>query len=126
MSRGPLKFLAALVSGVLAGCSEEPTQAIAPSVNPDNIVITVDRKGNMYWNGKLVQNEEEMLALLSKRSAPKDSTNSNVITLEVRGDGSCIRYWPLGWTKPASRRRRGIWRSAAWRRPICWAKPAGG
>lgn len=108
MSRGPLKFLAALVSGVLAGCSEEPTQAIAPSVNPDNIVITVDRKGNMYWNGKLVQNEEEMLALLSKRSAPKDSTSSNVITLEVLGDGSFVwngervpdaetldRYWQM-------------------------------
>jgi biopolymer transport protein ExbD len=108
MSRGPLTFLAALVSGVLAGCSEEPTQAIAPSVNPDNIVITVDRKGNMYWNGKLVQNEDEILALLAAKSAPKDPTNSNVITLEVLGDGSFVwngervpdaetldRYWQM-------------------------------
>lgn len=108
MSRGPLKFLAALVSGVLAGCSDEPTQAIAPSVNPDNIVITVDRNGNMYSNGKLVQNEQEILALFAKRSAPKDPTNSNVITLEVLGDGSFVwngervpdpetldRYWQM-------------------------------
>ena len=72
MSRGSRKFLAALVSGVFAGCSDEPTQAIAPSVNPDNIVITLDRKGNMYWNGKLVQNEDEILAILAQRSTPKD------------------------------------------------------
>jgi biopolymer transport protein ExbD len=90
MSRGSLKFLAALVSGVFAGCSDESTQAIAPSVNPDNIVITLDRKGNMYWNGKPVQNEEEVLAILAQRSAPKDSTSSNVITLEVLGDGSFV------------------------------------
>jgi len=108
MSRGSRKFLAALVSGVFAGCSDEPTQAIAPSVNPDNIVITLDRKGNMYWNGKLVQNEQEILAILAQRSTPKDSTNSNVITLEVLGDGSFVwngervpdaetldRYWQM-------------------------------
>ena len=108
MSRGPSKLLAALVSGVFAGCSDEPTQAIAPSVNPDNIVITLDRKGNMYWNGKLVQNEDEILAILAQRSTPKDSTNSNVITLEVLGDGSFVwngervpdaetldRYWQM-------------------------------
>ncbi len=108
MSRGSRKLLAALVSGVFAGCSDEPTQAIAPSVNPDNIVITLDRKGNMYWNGKLVQNEDEILAILAQRSTPKDSTNSNVITLEVLGDGSFVwngervpdaetldRYWQM-------------------------------
>ena len=108
MSRGSRKFLAALVSGVFAGCSDEPTQAIAPSVNPDNIVITLDRNGNMYWNGKLVQNEDEILAILAQRSTPKDSTNSNVITLEVLGDGSFVwngervpdaetldRYWQM-------------------------------
>jgi biopolymer transport protein ExbD len=105
MSRGSRKFLAALVSGVFAGCSDEPTQAIAPSVNPDNIVITLDRNGNMYWNGKLVQNEDEILAILAQRSTPKDS---NVITLEVLGDGSFVwngervpdvetldRYWQM-------------------------------
>ncbi len=107
MSRGPIKFLAALVSGVFVGCSDAPTQAIAPSVNPDNIVITVDRKGNMYWNRKPVQNEEEVLALLAQRSAPKNSS-SNVVTLEVLGDGSFVwngervpdaetldRYWQM-------------------------------
>ena len=76
MSRGSRKFLAALVSGVFAGCSDEPTQAIAPSVNPDNIVITLDRNGNMYWNGKLVQNEDEILAILAQRSTPKDVPTS--------------------------------------------------
>ena len=109
MSRGPRKFLAALVSGVFLGCSEEqPTQAIAPSVNPDNIVITVDRNGKMYWNGKPVQNEQDVLALLAQRAAPKDSANSNVVTLEVLGDGSFVwngervpdtetldRYWQM-------------------------------
>ena len=107
MSRGQRKFLAALVSGVLAGCSDEPVQTVAPSVNPDNIVITLDRKGNMYWNGKLVQNEDEILAILARRSE-QDPTNSNVITLEVLGDGSFVwngervpdaetldRYWQM-------------------------------
>jgi biopolymer transport protein ExbD len=108
MSRGPRKFLAALVSGVFVGCSDEPTQAIAPSVNPDNIVITVDRNGKMYWNGKPVQNEQDVLALLARRAAPQDPTNSNVVTLEVLGDGSFVwngervpdaetldRYWQM-------------------------------
>ena len=108
MSRGPSKFLAALVSGVFIGCSDEPTQAIAPSVNPDNIVITVDRNGKMYWNGKPVQNEREVLALLAQRAAPQDPTSSNVVTLEVLGDGSFVwngervpdaetldRYWQM-------------------------------
>ena len=108
MSRGPSKFLAALVSGVFAGCSDEPPQAIAPSVNPENIVITLDRKGNMYWNGKLVQNEDEILAILAQRATPKDPANSNIITLEVLGDGSFVwngervpdaetldRYWQM-------------------------------
>jgi biopolymer transport protein ExbD len=107
MSRGSLKFLAALVSGVFAGCSDEPTQAIAPSVNPDNIVITVDRNGNMYWNGKPVQSEQEILAQLAARAAPQDP-GINVITLEVLADGSFLwngehvpdaetldRYWQM-------------------------------
>jgi biopolymer transport protein ExbD len=89
MSRGSVLFLAALVSGVFAGCSDEPTQAIAPSVNPDNIVITVDNKGNMYWNGKPIQNEQDVLALLAARSAAKDAS-SNVVMLEVLGDGSFV------------------------------------
>ena len=107
MSRGPRKFLAALVSGVFAGCSDEPRQAIAPSVNPDNIVITVDRNGKMYWNGKPVQNEQDILAMLAERSAPK-SSNTNIVMLEVLGDGSFVwngervpdaetldRYWQM-------------------------------
>jgi biopolymer transport protein ExbD len=107
MSRGQRKFLAALVSGVLIGCSDEPREAIAPSVNPDNIVITVDRNGKMYWNGKPVQNEQEMLALLAERSAPT-SPGANVVTLEILGDGSFVwngervpdaetldRYWQM-------------------------------
>ena len=107
MSRGSHLFLAALVSGVLAGCSDEPTQAIAPSVNPDNIVITVDRKGNMYVGGKRVENEQELLALLAAKSASNDS-NANVVTLEILGDGSFVwngervpdaetldRYWQM-------------------------------
>ena len=48
---------------------DEPPQAIAPSVDPENIVITLDRKGNMYWNGKLVQNEDEILAILAQSHA---------------------------------------------------------
>lgn len=107
MSRGPRKFLAALVSGVFAGCSDEPRQAIAPSVNPDNIVITVDRNGKMYWNGKPVQNEQDILAMLAAWAAPT-SPNANVITLEILGDGSFVwngervpdeetldRYWQM-------------------------------
>jgi biopolymer transport protein ExbD len=107
MSRGPSKFLAALVSGILAGCSDEPRQAIAPSVNPDNIVITVDRNGKMYWNGKPVQNEQDILAMLAARSAPTTSS-ANVVTLEILGDGSFVwngervpdaetldRYWQM-------------------------------
>jgi biopolymer transport protein ExbD len=107
MSRGPLKFLAALASGVLIGCSDEPTQTIAPSINRDNIVITLDRNGKMYWNGKPVQNEQEILALLAERSAPTTSS-ANVVTLEILGDGSFVwngervpdaetldRYWQM-------------------------------
>src|SRR5262245_58922214 len=95
MSRGPpIKFLAAVVSSVLAGCSEEPTQAIAPSVNPDNIVISVDRNGNMYMNGELVKDEGELIARLVAKSLPaaKDAppAGSNVVILEVFGDGTFI------------------------------------
>jgi biopolymer transport protein ExbD len=107
MSRGPLQFLAALVSGVFVGCSDEPRETVAPSVNPDNIVITVDRAGKMYWNGKPIQNEQEVLALLAERSAPKNP-NANIVMLEVLGDGSFVwngervpdaetldRYWQM-------------------------------
>ena len=69
MSRGSLLFLAALVSGAFVGCSDEPGETVAPSLNPDNIVITVDRTGKMYLNGKPVQNEQDILALLAKKSA---------------------------------------------------------
>ena len=89
MSRGSYLFLAALVSGVFAGCSDEATQSIAPSVNPDNIIITVDKKGNMYWNGKPIQNEQEILALLAGKSA-RENSNANVVTLEILGDGSFV------------------------------------
>lgn len=107
MSRGSRTFLAALVSGVFVGCSDEPREAVAPSVNPDNIVITVDRNGKMYWNGKPVQNEQELLAMLAERSAPT-RPDANVVTLEILGDGSFVwngervpdadtldRYWQM-------------------------------
>src|SRR5262249_28216778 len=95
MSRGPpLKFLAALVCSVLAGCSDEPTQATAPSVNPDNIVVSVDRDGNMYLNGELVRDEGELIARLIAKSIPAaknaPSANSNSVVLEIFGDGSFI------------------------------------
>jgi biopolymer transport protein ExbD len=117
MSRGPLfKFLAALVSSVLAGCSEEPTQAIAPSVNPDNIVITVDRKGNMYLNGKLVGDEGDLLAQLVARSKPasKDAASSNIVMLEIFGDGTYV--WN-GQRVPDAQALEGYWKSIAAQSP---------
>ena len=119
MSRGPLfKFLAALVSSVLAGCSEEPTQAIAPSVNPDNIVITVDRKGNMYLNGKLVEDEGDLLAQLVARSKPasKDaqSASSNIVMLEIFGDGTYV--WN-GQRVPDAQALEDYWKSIAAQNP---------
>ncbi len=114
MSRGPLfKFLAALVSSVLAGCSEEPTQAIAPSVNPDNIVISVDRKGNMYLNGKLVEDEGDLLAQLVARSKPAGK-DGPFVTLEIFGDGSYV--WN-GQRVPDDQALETYWQSIAGQNP---------
>jgi len=112
MSRGPL-FLAALVSSVLAGCSEEPTQAIAPSVNPDNIVISVDRKGNMYLNGKLVEDEGDLLAQLVARSKPAGK-DGPFVTLEIFGDGTYV--WN-GQRVPDAQALEGYWKSIAGQNP---------
>ena len=113
MSRGPLKFLAALVISVLAGCSEEPTQAIAPSVNPDNIVISVDRKGNMYLNGKLVEDEGDLLAQLVARSKPVGK-DGPFVTLEIFGDGT---YAWNGQRVPDAQTLETYWRSIAGQNP---------
>jgi biopolymer transport protein ExbD len=112
MSRGPL-FLAALVSSVFAGCSEEPTQAIAPSVNPDNIVISVDRKGNMYLNGKLVEDEGDLLAQLAARSKPAGK-DGPFVTLEVFGDGT---YAWNGQRVPDAQALETYWQSIAGQNP---------
>ena len=114
MSRGPpVKFLAALVSGVLAGCSEEPTQAIAPSVNPDNIVISLDRNGNIYLNGKLVQDEGDLLAQLVARSKPAGK-DGPFATLEIFGDGT---YAWNGQRVPDAQALETYWQSIAGQNP---------
>ena len=112
MSRGPL-LLAALVSSVLAGCSEEPTQAIAPSVNPDNTVISVDRKGNMYLNGKLVEDEGDLLAQFVARSKPAGK-DGQFVTLEIFDDGT---YAWNGQRVPNAQALETYWQSIAGQNP---------
>jgi biopolymer transport protein ExbD len=43
----------------------------------------------MYVGGKLAENEQEILALLAAKSGAQTS-NSNVVTLEILGDGSFV------------------------------------
>ena len=114
MSRGPpVKFLAALVASVLAGCSEERTQAIAPSVNPDNIVITLDRQGNMYLNGKRVEDEGDLLAQLVARSKPVGK-DGPFVTLEIFGDGT---YAWNGQRVPDAQALETYWQAIAGQTP---------
>jgi hypothetical protein len=38
----------------IAGCEPPGSTANLPAAKPENIVIEVDKDGNIYWNGELV------------------------------------------------------------------------
>ncbi len=65
-----------------------------PATEPVNIVISVDREANIYWNGERVRDEDELLARLVTQSTttPREvpSPSANVVILEILGDGTFV------------------------------------
>jgi hypothetical protein len=65
-------FAGLLLSCLLmtVGCTNE-TRAVSETAKPENIVISVDKEGNFYWNGELVTGgQEEIFARLTAQQGP--------------------------------------------------------
>jgi biopolymer transport protein ExbD len=63
---------------------------LATVTKPENITIAVDKQGAIYWNGKLLTGQEELLALL--RGIVKEDPQPEV---HIRGDAES-RYQYVG------------------------------
>jgi biopolymer transport protein ExbD len=63
---------------------------LATITKPENITIAVDKQGAIYWNGKLLSGQDELLALL--RGIVKQDPQPEV---HIRGDSES-RYQYVG------------------------------
>jgi biopolymer transport protein ExbD len=58
-----------------------PEENIPTQTKPENVNISVDVNGNVFWNAMLIQDEEQLLALL-RAEAPKKPQPE----VHIRGD----------------------------------------